>query len=248
MKNILIIGGSYFIGRIFVEELRSHDDYTVYVLNRGNNPLHLKYVNEIYCDRHDTAALGKAIPHLNWHTVIDFCAYEPKDVVNILDYLPGEIEHYIFISTATVYEPSCHLPIKENAPKLEAPIPGPYGDYGYKKWLTEIELTKKCKENKIPYTILRPVFVYGKYNYAPRESYFFKLIAAGRPFIVPTLPQSLFSMVSVWDISKVILKCLQNESVINSVYNISGPELITYDEIVEHLPVAWELGAGSLAM
>jgi hypothetical protein len=39
VKNILIIGGSYFTGRVFVEELWKDKEYSIYVLNRGTIPI-----------------------------------------------------------------------------------------------------------------------------------------------------------------------------------------------------------------
>ena len=41
-QNILIIGGSYFIGRVFVEELLKLQKFSIYVLNRGKMPLRKK--------------------------------------------------------------------------------------------------------------------------------------------------------------------------------------------------------------
>ncbi|MFA4910212.1 MAG: hypothetical protein WC649_04135 [Desulfobacteria bacterium] len=57
MKNILIIGGSYFVGRVFVEELVKEAGYSIYVVNRGNVPLNMEGVHEIVCDRNDVDGL-----------------------------------------------------------------------------------------------------------------------------------------------------------------------------------------------
>lgn len=64
MKNILVIGGSCFIGRVLIEELQSNNEYTIYVLNRGNRPLKLLGVLEIQSDQHDKARLYKVLPSL----------------------------------------------------------------------------------------------------------------------------------------------------------------------------------------
>jgi 3-oxoacyl-[acyl-carrier-protein] synthase-3 len=50
-KRILVIGGSYFLGRVFVEEMIKQDDIALSVLNRGKLPLNKKGVEEIVCDR-----------------------------------------------------------------------------------------------------------------------------------------------------------------------------------------------------
>ncbi len=233
MKNILIIGGSYFLGKVFVEEIRNHSEYAIYVMNRGNRPLNLEGVKEIVCNRHDTVSIKQLIPPLEWHAVVDFCAYEPDDVELLLYCLPGLVQQYIYISTTTVYQNSLDLPTREGSQKLAGPLPGPHGDYGYKKWLIELRLKELCEEKGIAHTSLRPAFIYGKYNYAPRESYFFNLIMGNKPIIVPPPPQAVFSVVSVWDVAHICIACLGNEKVFNNAYNVSAEELISYDRLIE---------------
>ncbi|MDY6917181.1 MAG: NAD-dependent epimerase/dehydratase family protein [Chloroflexota bacterium] len=235
MNNILIIGGSYFLGRVFVEELSQRDGYAIYVMNRGNAPLNMEGVEEIVCDRHDAFSIGGLVPDLNWHAVVDFCAYEPDDIDLLLYNLPGAMEQYVYISTATVYENSPDVPMKEDAAKLTGPLPGPHGDYAYKKWLAEIKLKELCEERGIAHTSLRPAFIYGKYNYAPRESYFFDLIAENEPIVLPPAPQVRFSMVSVWDVASICMACLGNERVFNGAFNVASEELVWYDRLIEVL-------------
>ena len=81
------------------------------------------------------------------------------------------------------------------------------------------------------------VDIYGKYNYAPRESYFFDLIVKNKPIVVPPLPQALFTVVSVWDVAHICIACLGNERVFNNAYTVSADELISYDRLVEVLEV-----------
>jgi len=235
MKDVLIIGGSYFLGRVFVEELRNHSDYAIHVMNRGNVPLNLEGVEEIVCDRYDAFSLGGLVPDLEWDAVVDFCAYEPDDIDLLVYNLPGSVQQYIYVSTATVYENSLDLPMREDAPKLTGPLPGPHGDYAYKKWLTELKLKEVCEERGIAHTSLRPAFIYGKYNYAPRESYFFDLVAESKPIVVPPAPQVRFSVVSVWDVANICIACLGNEKVFNGAFNVASEELISYDLLIEVL-------------
>ena len=235
VKNILVIGGSYFVGRVFVEELCVKDEYSLYVLNRGSRPLELEGVDEIVCDRHDAAKLARVVPSVEWHAVVDFCAYEPEEISSLIESIPGSIHHYIYISTTTVYQNSKLLPMTEDTLKLTGPLPGPHGDYGYKKWLLELELERICKEKGIAFLSLRPSFIYGKYNYAPREAYFFDLISKDETIILPSAPQALYTMVSVWDVAKVCIACLGNEEVYNNAFTVSAEELISYDRLIEVL-------------
>src|SRR5512139_661153 len=102
LKNVLVVGSSYFVGRVFVEELRRRPGFALHVMNRGRRPLRLDGVREIVCDRHDSTAVRRLLPPLEWHAVVDFCAYRPEDVARLLGHLPGTVRQYVLISTATV--------------------------------------------------------------------------------------------------------------------------------------------------
>ena len=148
------------------------------------------------------------------------------------------MKQYIYISTTSIYEKSYNLPITEDAPKLTGPQKelGPRAaDYAYNKWLAEGELEKQCANNNIKYTIFRPAFIYGKYNYAPRESYFFDLITQNQTIVLPDNKLALFTFVSVWDVAGIIIACMGNEKAYNKAFNLSGEELISYRRLVEVL-------------
>lgn len=237
MKNILVVGGSYFVGRVLVEELIKKSEYNVFVFNRGRIPLKLKGVTEIVGDREDEDHIRTAIPEREWHVLIDFCAYTPGHIQKMINSLPGTLNHYIFISTTTVYKNIRNIPIKEDAPKLSTRQPelGPYADYGIDKWRAEQKLREMCEERGIRFTTMRPAFVYGKYNYAPRESYFFDLLREDKPIIIPDNGLALFSFVWVEDIAKIIIRSLGNEKVFDEVFNLSSEELVSYPRLVEVL-------------
>jgi 2'-hydroxyisoflavone reductase len=238
MKNVLVIGGSYFTGKVFVEEAHQRRDYALFVLNRGRRRLGLAGVQEIVCDRHDAARLQQVLPAIEWDAIVDFCAYDPQDLVTLLDSLPCTPRQYICISTATVHQTSLALPMNEETPLLTGPLPGPHGDYGYKKVLLEKELGERANRNGFSHLALRPVFIYGKYNYAPRESYFCDLIARGQPITLPAPPQALFSMVSVWDLARICVGCIEKGEMLSGAYLVATDELICYDRLIEVLQAA----------
>lgn len=238
MKNVLVIGGSYFAGKVFVEEACSRGDYSLFVLNRGRRPLRMAGVQEIVCDRHDAARLRQVLPETQWDAIVDFCAYDPADLVTLLDSLQRPPRQYICISTASVHQNSLTLPMNEQTPLLTGPLPGPHGDYAYKKVLLEEKLAELAKTRGFRHVALRPSFVYGKYNYAPRESYFFDLIVKGQQIVLPAAPQALFSMVSVWDLAHICLACIENSELPSGPYVVSSDELICYDRLIEVLEAA----------
>ena len=50
--RILVLGGSYFTGRVYVR-VASDLGHNISVVNRGNYPLNIPGVKEYQCDRHN---------------------------------------------------------------------------------------------------------------------------------------------------------------------------------------------------
>lgn len=237
MKDILIIGGSYFAGRVFVEGLTKKEEYNIFVFNRGRVPLGFAKVTELVGDRNVEEQIREVIPQKGWYAVVDFCAYSPDHVEKLIRSIPGNVAHYILISTTSIYEDSVILPINEDAAKLSRPQPelGEYANYGFDKWRAERKAVDLCFKKEIPYTILRPAIIYGKYNYAPRETYFFELIEQDKPVVIPENDLPLFSFLWVVDLARIIFRCMHNESIFNYEFNACSPELISYRRLIEVL-------------
>ncbi len=235
MKNLLVIGGSYFAGRVFVETMARSDRYRIHVFNRGHLPIGIPGVVQLTGDRELAEHISEGIPDRHWDAVVDFCAYTPGAIDTLLDNLPGTIGHYLFISTTSVYAATPNVPVGESADKVDGPQPelGEFAEYGYQKWLAECAVEKKCRTKNIPYTILRPSIIYGRYNYAPRESFFFDHVIANQPLVVPEDPNIFYSFVWVEDMAEMIAACLENEAVQGQVFNIAGEEMISYNRMAD---------------
>lgn len=237
MKNILVIGGSYFAGRVFVEELSKQPDMAVHIFNRGRRPLGMPDITEFVGDREQAEQIREAIPAREWDAVVDFCAYTPAHIKGMLDNLPGTIRQYIFISTTSVYQKSWALPIAEGGLQLSGPQPelGSYAHYGYDKVLAESILQQTGESLGITWTILRPTIIYGYYNYAPRESYFFDLLRNHQPIVIPLHGMALFSFIWVVDMARMIMRCIGDDRTYQQAFNLASDELVSYSRIVEVL-------------
>ena len=63
--RVLVIGGSYFLGRIFCTLASRLGDMELTLLNRGRYPMtHLPGLREFRCDRHDPVGLGLLLFYL----------------------------------------------------------------------------------------------------------------------------------------------------------------------------------------
>ena len=108
-----------------------------------------------------------------------------------------------------------------------------YADYGYQKWLSEGAVDTICREKAIPYTILRPAIIYGRYNYAPRESVFFDHAITGQPLMVPEDPNIFYSFVWVDDMAQMLIAGLENQLLYGKAYNVASAAALSYNTLAD---------------
>ncbi|MCL2557365.1 MAG: NAD-dependent epimerase/dehydratase family protein [Treponema sp.] len=234
-KNILAIGGSAFTGRAFSMECDHEAGISLQVVNRGNLPLNLSNVREYRCDRRDPERLAALLPQTPLDAIVDFCGYLPGDVRMATQALAGRFRQYIFVSTVNVYENADRKPKAEGDPVAEPSGGNPVADYIGGKIRLEQELKDVCAELGAAYTILRPTFIYGPFNYAPRESWFIEQIARGRPIPMPADASSQFQFVYVRDVALAAIACAGDSRAYNEVFNLAAPEEITYTRLLSEL-------------
>ena len=233
--RVLVIGGSYFLGRIFCTLASRQEDTELTLLNLGRYPMtHLPRLREYRCDRHDPLALAE-LPGTEWDAAVDLCAYAPGDVSRLLDYLPGKVKRYILVSTADVCVRSPGVPLDEEAPLLTEPPREAAGDYAFQKRLLETELRRECEKRGVSPVILRPAFIYGPYNYAPRESWYIEKVVRGEALPVPSDGTGRFQTVYVKDAAEAIIACIRQDAARGQVFNLSAPEVLDYDAFIETL-------------
>lgn len=235
MKNILVIGGTYFTGRVFAMVASTDPDTQLTFINRGRYSMkHLPNVVEYKCDRHDAAALAE-LPEADYDAVVDFCAYEESDARTLLSNLKGKIGQYILLSTADVYDWNIRTARDESTAIQSEKAPGPAGDYMWNKMLLEKDATAFCNEKNIPITIFRPSFIYGPFNYAPREAFYIQLICTRQAIPQPIDSDSKFSFVYVKDVANAIIAAIGNEKAYGEAFNLAGPEVMTYNSFIYDL-------------
>lgn len=227
--KLLVIGGSYFYGRVFVMEAAKAHEISVW--NRGTYSMEAFGARQIKGDRHERIAGCEE----DYDAVIDFCAYAPGDVRDTLDLLTGNIGQYIFISTVDVYERNPAVVKGEDTPLEERAVAGEAGAYIAGKTALERELAEACGARGIPYTVLRPAILYGPFNYAPRESAYIQMLVLNHALPRFTDAQGRFQFVYVKDAAQAVLACLGNEKAYGQAYNLCQDEIITYETFFDTL-------------
>ena len=227
--NILVLGGTYFIGKVLVE-LLLFEKHTVSTLNRcTRKPAH-DNVRLIVADRHNYLETKNGLQGKNYDVVIDLSGYGRKDVSIVLDSLGKKCGQYIFCSSIAVCsQPPVSWPIIENHKKCSSVAEG---EYGHNKWLAEKRLFQYSQKNNQPISIVRPVYVYGPHDYSGRLDYIFARILEGQPIIMSGNGENIVQFGYVYDLCKAIIVLIGNEKSYGQAFNISGRELVTISQFI----------------
>lgn len=234
-KPVLVIGGSAFTGRIFSIQASKNNWYDLHVVNRGQFPLNLHNVREYKCDRHSPRMIARLVPDIQFEALVDFCAYNPGEIASVIKALKGRIRQYIFFSTASIYAPPGDTLRDEDAPVVSDSDGGAVDEYVRNKLILEEELMEACTQNDMAYTILRPTFIYGPFNYAPRESYYVEMIARKHIVPVPTDATGRWNFVYAFDVARALHCCIGNMRAFNQAFNLAAPEVCTYESFMSDL-------------
>ena len=224
--KILVIGGSYFYGRVFV--MLASKEHNIMVVNRGTYSMAEFGVDQVKGDRRDVSVWRQC--RENYDVVVDFCAYNAGDITCVLENIAGRVSQYILISTVDVYRRGTGLVKDENSPIETRQFPGEVGDYIAGKVALENELREQCSNRGIPWTLLRPAILYGPYNYAPRESFYIQMAVQKQVLPQITDAEGRFQLVYVKDAAQALLNCLGNPKAFGQAYNLCQDGSLNYQE------------------
>ena len=210
MRKILVTGGTNFVSRFTAEYFVKNGD-EVYVLNRGSRK-QVDGVTLIQADRFD---LTDELRHLHFDAVLDICAYTGEHVNALLDAL-GEFDDYILISSSAVYPETNPQPFTE---EQELGANSIWGEYGTNKIAAERALRRRVPEAYI----LRPPYLYGKYETVYRAPFVFDCALEGRRFFIPESDRWL-QFFNVRDLCR-FMDILLNDHPENRVFNVGNPEM-----------------------
>lgn len=230
VMNILVLGGSYFLGYRFVN-LAVSGSHKVTVFNRGTRPLNMEGVSEVRGDRSVSEDLSKITG--SFDATVDFCAYEKGDIRRVKDALGDRTGRYVFISTVDVYERGTGNTLDESSSFETRDFGGEAGAY----ILGKVSLEKEIEEYP-DRCILRPSIIYGPGNYAPRENIYFKWITAAGQILEPKPSDGFFQMVSVNDVAKAALEACSSDSYAGKAFNVTSSNVYTYEDFTQILKKA----------
>lgn len=212
--RILILGGTVFLGRHIVDAAleRGHE---VTLFNRGQTkPELFPDVEKLRGDRDgDLAELeGKS-----FDAVIDTSGYLPRVVRATLDAL-GEVGHYTFVSTISVYGDMTTGPNEETpVATLEEETEDVGEHYGALKALCEDEVRKDFPDA----FVVRPGLIVGPWDPTGRFTYWPMRMAAGGSVLAPSPPDALVQTIDARDLAAWIVDGAERN--LAGTFNAVGP-------------------------
>ena len=233
--QILVIGGTQFMGRETVERLlaRGHD---VAVLHRrDHNDFGDGVVRNIMADRGDLEAVSRILGSEPFEVVLDFAYDWEKGTtgaqVEAAARSCGDgLERYIFISSVAAYGEG--LDMREDDPLAPDDFPMPYIQH---KASAERALFAMHRESGFPVTTIRPPFVHGPRQPFYREQFFWDRMLDDRPVILPDGGDAPMQWVYVSDVAEACVRAIEVPEAAGEAFNVGHVEPTTQRSFVEAL-------------
>lgn len=214
--RILIMGGTRFIGVSLTKVLVSQG-HEVVLFNRGNKPSPVEGVTQIHGDRQDVAQLQEKLKKEKFDAIFDNNGRELKDTQPLVELFKGQISHFVYVSSAGVYLPSEQMPHREeDAVDPQSRHKGKY------------ETEQYLQQEGIPFTSIRPTYIYGSGNYNDLEAWFFDRLVRNKPILIPADGLHFTQFGHVEDLAIAMSKVLGNKNAMGQIYNISGDRYVTF--------------------
>jgi len=223
--NILILGGTGFTGPEQVEYAIARGHKVTLINRNKTRPDFFKgKVEQLIGDLNgDMSALkGK-----KFDVVIDNPTTLPYWVRNVAQYMEGNTDHYVFISTISVYPDNSQPNADETAPLTPMPEGlDPYTNdtslagrnYGALKSFSEKEVEKHYPGKN---TIIRPGLIVGPLDRSDRFTYWPYRIDLGGEVLAPGTPNDPVQFIDARDIAEFTIRMAENKT--TGIYNTTGP-------------------------
>jgi len=232
--RILIMGGTRFIG-VYLTKILLEQGHEVVLFNRGNKPAPVEGIKQIHGDRTDANQLKEKLAQEQFDAIFDNNGRELSDTQPLAEIFKGRVQHFVYMSSAGVYLKSDQLP------HVEGDAVDPKSRHKGKSE-TEIYLA----DQGLPFTAIRPTYIYGPQNYNDVEAWFFDRIVRDRPIPVPGNGLHITQLGHVKDLAVAMAAVLGNQQAVGQIYNVSGDRFVTFDGLARACAVAAGKSADAL--
>jgi nucleoside-diphosphate-sugar epimerase len=228
--KVLFIGGTGKISSACTP-LAVERGFEVFLLNRGQTdrpvPKGAKVING---DIRDIDSARKALEGHKFDVVVDWIAFTKDHIETDLELFRGRTSQYVFISSASAYQsPPVNLPVTESTP-----LDNPYWQYSRDKIACEERLMRAYREERFPFTVVRPSHTYDK-TMLPFQGGWTVVdrMRKGKKILVHGDGSSLWVYTHHTDFAKGFVALLGNSRAIGEAFHITSDELLTWNQLHE---------------
>lgn len=237
--RLLILGGSWFVGRALVREATSRGWLTT-TFSRGRSP-QPEGVIRVTGDRENVADLARLATSGPWDAVLDVAGSVPAVVRDAARALRALCDCYVFMSTISVYRDWPYAPVDENSALWEG---DPDLDPGTRKWDPdaygplkvgcELAVRREYGESAL---FIRPTVVLGPHEYIGRLPWWLRRIARGGRVLAPAPASRVIQPIDVRDLARFTIDLIAMRA--TGVYNAAAPiDRETYGDLIESCRMA----------
>jgi UDP-glucose 4-epimerase len=230
------MGGTRFVG-VYLTKILVERGHEVVLFNRGNKPAPVAGVKQIHGDRTSADRLKEKLSAENFDAVFDNNGRELSDTQPLAEIFQGRVQHFVYMSSAGVYLRS------DLMPHIEGDAIDPKSRHKG-KYETEADL----QQQGLPWTAIRPTYIYGPQNYNDLEAWFFDRIVRDRPIPIPGNGLHFTQFGHVKDLARAMAAVLGNQQAVGQIYNVSGDRYVTFDGLARACAVAAGKSVDSLSI
>jgi 2'-hydroxyisoflavone reductase len=232
-KQILVLGGTSFLGPAFVEAALAKG-HTLTLFNRGRtNPQLFPEVEKLRGQRrrprkdrpNDPPQDLSALQDRKWDAVVDTSAYFTGEVEDVCKVLAGNVGQYVFISSLSVYKTleqdatpvGEHSPLCECDDKYTTDMGANYERYGALKRYCEDAAAAAFPGRA---TLVRPGYIVGPGDTSDRFTYWPVRFQRGGECLAPGDPDNELQFVDVRDLGRWLVVAIEQQH--TGPYNAVG--------------------------
>ncbi|MCW2600440.1 MAG: hypothetical protein JWM02_2269 [Frankiales bacterium] len=194
--NLLVLGGTRFVGRAVVHDALARG-WRVTAVNRGLTGRLPAQVEQLTVDRTDTAALAAALEGRSFDLAVDTWSGAPKVVQSAADLLVGRVRRFGYVSSISVYVDGRPVGGDESWPTVAADPGAGLTDYAADKRGGELAVLQV-----FPDAILaRSGLVLGPWENIGRLPWWLDRFARGGRVVAPGRPGRPIQWIDVRDLA-----------------------------------------------
>jgi len=221
--KLLILGGTGFLGPAIVEAALARG-HSIDLFHRGkSNPDMFPDLEHIIGDRDPNNEPGlKALEGRKWDAVLDTSSYVPRITGASAELLKDAVDHYLLISTISVYPDLSIKNMDETA--ATGTMEDPTNEevrrhYGPLKALCEQKLEEVMPGRA---TVLRPGLIVGPLDQTDRFTYWPLRVRSGGEVLVPGEYNDPMQWIDARDLAEFAIHCVEEKTM--GIFNCCGPE------------------------